>query len=62
MAKFRIETETDSKTGKVYAELYYPDDVEQPLVTTDPIFPSREVAEQKIIEMFEEWMSQLGEE
>jgi len=28
--------------------------------TTDPIFPSREVAEQKIIEMFEEWMSDIG--
>ncbi len=60
MAKFRIETETDAKTGKVYAELYYPDDAEQRLATTDPIFPSREVAEEKIIEMFEEWMSDIG--
>jgi len=60
MAKFRIETETDPKTGKVYAELYYPDDAEQPLATTDPIFPSSEVAEQKIIEMFEEWISDIG--
>ena len=60
MAKFRIETETDAKTGKVYAELYYPDDAEQAIATTDPIFPSREVAEQKIIEMFEEWMSDIG--
>ena len=60
MAKFRIETETDAKTGKVYAELYYPDDAEQPIATTDPIFPSSEVAEQKIIEMFEEWMSDMG--
>jgi len=33
---------------------------EKPLATTDPIFPSREVAEQKIIEMFEEWMSEMG--
>ena len=60
MAKFRIETETDAKTGKVYAELYYPDDAEQLIATTDPIFPSREVAEEKIIEMFEEWMSDIG--
>jgi len=60
LAKLRIETETDPKTCKVYAELYYPDDAEQPLVTTNPIFPSREVAEQKIIEMFEEWMSDIG--
>ena len=62
MAKFRIETETDAKTGKIYAELYFPDDAEQPIATTDPIFPSREVAEQKIKEMFEEWISQLREE
>ncbi len=31
MAKFRIETETDPKTAKVNAELYSPDDAEQPL-------------------------------
>ena len=31
MAKFRIETETDPKTIKVYAEFYNPDDAEQPL-------------------------------
>lgn len=60
MAKFRIETETDPKTGKIYAELYYPGDADEPLAKTDPIFPDREVAEQKIIEMFEEWMSEMG--
>ncbi len=62
MAKFRIETETDPKTGKVYAELYYPDDADQPIARTEPIFPSREDAEEQIKEMFEEWMSQLGGE
>ena len=31
MAKFRIETETDPKTIKVYAEFYNPDNAEQPL-------------------------------
>ncbi len=59
MAEFRIETETDTKTGMIYAELYYPGDAEEPLAKTDPIFPNREVAEQKIIEMFEEWMSEM---
>ena len=62
MTKFRIETETDAKTGKVYAELYCPEDAEQPLAKTDPIFPNSEAAEEKIKEMFEEWMSQLQEE
>lgn len=62
MTKFRIETRTDSNTGKVYAELYCPDDAEQPLAKTDPIFASSEAAEKKIKDMFEEWMSQLQEE
>jgi len=31
VTKFRIETETDPKTIKVYAEFYNPDDAEQPL-------------------------------
>ena len=62
MTKFRIETGTDSNTGKVYAELYGPDDAEQPLAKTDPIFASSEAAEKKIKDMFEEWMSQLQEE
>jgi hypothetical protein len=59
LTKFRIETETDTKTGKVYAELYYPDDADQPIASTDPIFSSSEAAEEQIKEMFEEWMSQL---
>ena len=62
MANFRIETETDPKTGKVYAELYFPEDAEQPIGTTEPIFSSSEVAEEQIKKLFEEWISQLEEE
>ena len=62
MTKFRIETETDANTGKVYAELYCPDDAEQPIARTEPIFTNNEAAEEQIKEMFEEWMSQLQEE
>ena len=62
MTKFRIETETDANTGKVYAELYCPDDAEEPIAKTEPIFPNSEAAEKQIKEMFEEWMSQLREE
>jgi len=61
LANFRIETRTDPETGKVLAELYYPADETVPLAKTDPIFQSRDVAEQKIKDMFEEWMSQLGD-
>ena len=32
MAFFRIETEIDPKSGKVFAELFYPDEAEQPIV------------------------------
>jgi len=60
LAKFRIETKIDPKTGKVYAELYYPDDAEKPLATTDPIFQSREVAVEHIKKMCKEWMSEMG--
>ena len=61
MANLRIETKTDPNTGNVYAELYYPAEETVPLAKTDPIFPNRDIAEQKIKDMFEEWMSQLGE-
>lgn len=61
MANFRIDTETDPETGKVYAELYYPEDADQPIGTTEPIFSSHEVAEEQIKTLFEEWMTQLKE-
>jgi hypothetical protein len=62
MAQLRIETATYPETGKVYAELYYPDDEVIPLATTEPIFPNSEVAVKRANEMFENWMSLLNEE
>jgi hypothetical protein len=62
LAKFRVETITDPNTGKVYAELYYPNDEKIPLAKTDPIFPNHDIAVQKTKYMFKEWISQLGEE
>ncbi len=61
MAQLRIETIT-YQTGKVYAELYYPDDEVIPLATTEPIFPNSQIAVQQANEMFENWMSLLREE
>ena len=52
MAQLRIETATYPETGKVYAELYYPDDEVIPLATTEPIFPNSEVAVKRANEMF----------
>ena len=62
MAQLRIETATYPETGKVYAELYYPDDEVIPIATTEPIFPSSEIAIQRAKEMFENWMFLLREE
>ena len=61
MAQLRIETIT-YQTGKVYAELYYPDDAVIPPATTLPIFPNSDIAVQRANEMFENWMSLLREE
>jgi hypothetical protein len=38
LAKSRIEKETDPKTGKIYAELYYPGDADEPLAKTEQSF------------------------
>jgi hypothetical protein len=62
MTKLRVETATYSETGKVYAELYYPDDEVIPIATTEPIFPSSEIAVQRAKEMFENWMLLVREE
>lgn len=61
MAQLRIETIT-YQTGKVYAELYYPDDAVIPLATTEPIFQNSQIAVKQANEMFENWMSLLREE
>ena len=62
LAQLRVETATYPKTGRVYAELYYPDDAVIPIATTEPIFPSSEVAVKRANEIFENWMSLMGEE
>jgi len=62
LARLRVKTATFPNTGKVYAELYYPGDAVIPLATTEPIFPSSEVAVKRANEIFENWMSLMGEE
>jgi hypothetical protein len=54
MARFRAETVLDPNSGKYYVELYYPDNATEPLVTTDPIYPSHEVAEQETLRLMQE--------
>lgn len=62
LSQLRVETARYAKTGKVYAELYYPDDEVTPIATTEPIFTNREVAIKLAIETFEHWMTQSREE
>ena len=62
MSQLRVETAMYPKTGKVYAELYYPEDAVIPIATTEPIYLNREIAEKQAIETFEHWMDQIGED
>ncbi len=62
MTKLRVKTEIYPKTGKVYAELYYPADAVIPLAITEPIYPNREEAVKQSGEMFRDWMSLMREE
>ena len=62
MAKLRVKTATYPKTGKVYAELYYPADAVVPIAITEPIYPNSEEAIKQSGEMFKDWMSLLKEE
>jgi len=62
MAQLRVETATYPDTGKVYAELYYPEDEVIPIAVTEPVFPSSEEAVIHANEMFDNWMSLLDEE
>lgn len=54
MAKFRTESVLDKNTGKYYIELYYPDNASEPMVATDVIYPSHEVAEQETLRLIKE--------
>ena len=62
MAQLRVETTTYPDTGKVYAELYYPENEVVPLAITEPIYPNSEEAVKHSNEMFESWMSLLSAE
>ena len=54
MAQFRVETVVDAATGKIYAELYYPENEKTPFTQTSPIYSSHEQAEQEVLKNFKE--------
>jgi len=57
MARLRVETATYANTGKVYAELYYPENEVIPIAVTEPIYLNSEEAVKESKDMFEEWMT-----
>ena len=62
MAQLRVETAIYPNTGKVYAELYYPENELVPIAITEPIYPNREETVKQACVMFECWMSLLAAE
>ena len=60
MARLRVETAIYPDTGKVYAELYYPEHEVIPIATTEPIYQNSEEAVKESSEMFDYWMSLLN--
>ena len=62
MNRLRVETATYPNTGKVYAELYYPENELVPIAITEPIYSNREEAVKQSCVMFECWMSLLASE
>ena len=52
MTRLRVETATDTETGLIFVELYYPEDAGVPLAKTNPIYESHEEAERNAVEMF----------
>ena len=62
ISQLRVETATHPGTGKVYAELYYPDDEVIPIAVTEPVYLSSEDAVTSAHEMFGNWISLISEE
>ncbi len=57
MARLRVETATYPNTGKVYAELYYPENEVVPIAVTEPIYLNSKEAVKESRDMFEQWMT-----
>lgn len=50
MAKFRAETVDDLATGKVFFEVYFPEDAAEPFIRTTPVYGSHEEAAAAVME------------
>lgn len=54
MSRFRVQTNIDNASGYYSVELYYPHDSTEPALTTPPIYPSHEIAEQETLRIIKE--------
>lgn len=57
MSRLRVETARHPRTGKVYVELYYPENEVIPIAISEPIYINRDDAIRHAIETFDHWMS-----
>jgi hypothetical protein len=62
MALLRVKTAINPETGKVYAELYYPENEVVPIAVTEPIYPNSKEAVKQSCKTFKDWMSRLAAE
>ena len=52
MANFRVESVLDRSSGLYYVEVFYPDTATEPIVSSEPIYPSHEAAEADSLKTF----------
>jgi len=60
MAQFRCEATRDSRSGKFFVELYYPDDATEAIAVTKPIFDSLDEAERQTVLLFKRWFEEIN--
>ncbi len=58
MAHFRIETDVDPSTGKIFSELYYPAGESAPIVRTKAVYDTHEQAQEHALEMIKQVFSE----
>ena len=56
MAQFRVEFLLDPATGMYLAELYHPDNENEMLVRTEPLYPTHAAAVLGVVQIFKEAM------
>ena len=59
MAQFRVEFVLDQASGRYLAELYSPDNHEELIVRTEPLYPSQAAAVLGLVQLFKDAILQF---